>query len=71
MFFIVYPLLANIFLECDYIIVESVGSHPRQNGTLPGSRKNSKPEKCAKMAQNPTSRVHAVSAVLCKHKHSS
>jgi len=28
--------------------------------TLLGSRKNSKPEKCSKMPQNPTRQVHAV-----------
>ena len=29
-------------------------------GILLGNRKNSKPEKCLKMAQNPTRQVHAV-----------
>jgi hypothetical protein len=29
-------------------------------GKMPESRKNSKPEKCSKMPQNPTCRVHAL-----------
>jgi hypothetical protein len=48
-----------------YSILAPNGLHSRSMAlgrawTMLGSRKNSKPEKCSKMPQNPTRQVHAL-----------
>jgi hypothetical protein len=48
--------MTNLDLAAERLALLALG----RAWTLLGSRKNSKPEKCSKMPQNPTRQVHAV-----------